>query len=632
MFNKLRYSAMLLVLFMFKANVIFAQSGCPGCAIDPTCTANQDVAICPPALPDACFNAPYSEDLTFYIPKSLIFQGQNVTLSSVQLVSIVGLPTGLNWQIDEPTGFYSLSGVNEKRGCIKICGTPGSFGTFFITVTVNANVTAPITTTQSQSFSLPLIVKNCGGGNPFFSYNTNEGCDTLTVQYEGTYPAPAPQVTEFVWDFGNSTNGTGKKPAPVFYSQPGVYYPTLQTKFFDLSLDSVTATVTGNWFCGDVEEPNIPIVGCTASPDPKFFFTSGSKSFNSGSKDGSRNAKWSATDLLQGGMPFTIENSAISIRFEDDDPTSNDDDGGTFTTVLTGPGPVAFTTTSPFGGGVSGTIYIGTKLDTIYTQTDTVTINALPPATSITALPDTSVCSGDTIFLSVYGGPYRYVWFKNDTSVIPFENGSSYFIPADPFILADTVSIIKVQISDSITGCKVVTENVRATLRTPVPLFIAATGIYQSNSTTLTAISGFSYQWLFNGLPISGANSIDYSPVVNGPYSCIVFNASGCFDTSNVVDFVISGIENLNSFSNLVTLFPNPSKGMMTLYVASSAATELSFDVYNNVGQLIASEKLERTGNSFSKQLDYSSIQAGNYVMHLSMNGQSATKRFVIFK
>jgi hypothetical protein len=632
MFNKLRYSAMLLVLFVFNANVIFAQSGCPGCAIDPTCTANQDVAICPPALPDACFNAPYSEDLTFYIPKSLIFQGQNVTLSSVQLVSIVGLPSGLNWQIDEPTGFYSLSGVNEKRGCIKICGTPGSFGTFFITVTVNANVTAPITTTQSQSFSLPLIVKNCGGGNPFFSYNTNEGCDTLTVQYEGTYPAPAPQVTEFEWDYGNGTQGTGKKPAPVFYSQPGVYYPTLQTKFFDLSLDSVTATVTGNWFCGDIEEPNIPVVGCTASPDPKFFFTSGSKSFSSGSKDGSRNAKWVASDLLQGGKPFTLESAAISIRFEDDDPTSNDDDGGTFTTVLTGPGVVAFSTTSPGGGGVSGTMYIGTKLDTIYTQTDTVTINALPPATSITALPDTSVCSGDTIFLSVYGGPYRYVWFKNDTSVIPFENGSSYYIPADPYILADTVSIIKVQISDSITGCKVVTENVRATLRTPVPLYIEATGIYQSNSTTLTAASGFSYQWLFEGLPISGANSVDYTPVVNGTYSCIISNASGCSDTSNLVAFVISSIENLNSFSNLVSLFPNPSKGMMTLYVASSEATELSFDIYNNVGQLIASEKLERAGNSFSKQLDYSSIQAGNYVMHLSMNGQSATKRFVILK
>ncbi len=632
MFNKLRFSAMLLVMFMFKTNVNFAQSGCPGCAIDVTCTANQDVAICPPALPDACFNTPYSEDLTFYIPKNLIYSGQNVTLSSVQLVSLVGLPAGLSWQIDDPSGFYSLSGVNERRGCIRICGTPTAFGAFFITVTVNANVTSPITTTQSQSFSLPVIVKNCGGGNPFFSYNTNEGCDTLTVQYEGTYSAPAPQVTEFEWDYGNGQTGTGKKPAPVFYDQPGVYYPTLQTKFFDLSLDSVVATVTGNWFCGDIEEPNYPIVGCTGSPDPQFFFTSGSKSIKGNYKDDTRNATWASSDLLQNGNPFTLESAAISIRFEDYDPTSANDDGGTFTTVLTGPGAVAFSTTAPNGGGVSGTIYIGTKLDTVYTQTDTVRVNTLPPVTSIAALPDTSVCGGDTIFLSVYDGPYRYVWFKNDTSVIPFETESSYFIPADPYLFSDTTSVISVQISDSITGCKIKTENVRATLRTPVPLYIAATGIYQSNSTTLTAASGYSYQWLFNGLPISGANSSDYSPLVNGSYSCVLTNASGCSDTSNTINFVISGIENLNSFSNLVTLFPNPSNGQMTLYVASSEAAELTFDVYNNMGQIIASEKLERAGNSFSKQLDYSSMQAGNYVMHLSMNGQSATKRFIIIK
>jgi len=623
---------MLLVMFMLSANISFAQSGCPGCAIDPTCTANQDVAICPPALPDACFNSPFDENLTFYIPKSLIYQGQNVTLGSVQLVSIIGLPNGLNWQIDDPSGFYSLSGVNERRGCIKICGTPTSFGTFFITVTVNANVTAPITTTQSQSFSLPLVVKNCGGGNPFFSYNSNEGCDTLTVQYEGTYPAPAPQVTEFEWDYGNGQTGSGKKPAPVFYDQPGVYYPSLQTKFFDLSLDSVVATVTGNWFCGDIEEPNYPIVGCTGSPDPQFFFTSGSKSIKGNSKSDTRNPKWAAGDLLQSGNPFTLESSAISIRFEDYDPTSTSDDGGSFTTVLTGPGSVAFSTTSPYGGGVSGTIYIGTKLDTIYTQTDTVTINALPPATSITALPDTSICGRDTIFLSVYDGSYRYVWFKNDTSVIPFENGSSYFIPANPYLFADTTSTIKVQISDTITGCKIVTENIFATLRTPVPLYIAATGIYQTNSATLTAAGGYSYQWLFNDLPISNASSMDYNPLINGNYSCILTNASGCSDTSNIINFVISGIDNINSFSNLVSLFPNPSQGIMTLYVASSEATELSFDVYNNMGQLIVSDKIERAGNSFNKQLDFSSMQAGNYVMHLSMDGQSASKRFVIIK
>ncbi len=632
MFNKLRISCVALVSILLLQNAAFAQTGCPGCNIDNTCTANQDVAICPPALPDACFGDPFDEDLTFYIPRNLIYQGQNVTLGSVQLVSIVGLPNGLSWQIDNPSGSYSLAGVTQTRGCIKICGTPAAFGNFFITVTVNANVTNPITTTQTQSFSLPLVVKNCGGGNPFFSYNTSEGCDTLTVQYEGLYEAQSPKVTVFNWDFGNGQTGTGKKPAPVFYSQPGQYYPVLNTEWYNLSLDSVIAIVTGNWFCGDIEEPNLPIVGCTAQPDPQFFFTSGSKTIKGNYKSDTRNAKWTANELLQNGQPFTLESAAISLRWEDYDPTSANDDGGTYTTVLNGPGAYSFSTTSPFGGGVSGTFYIGTKLDTVFTERDTITVNSLPPATAILALPDTSLCGTDTIFLSVYDGPYRYVWIKNDTSVIPFENESSYIIPADPFLFFDTTTVVKVQISDTITGCLYTTQNINATLRAPIPPYVEFTGIFQVNATTLRAEQGFTYQWLFNGLPIAGATNRDYNPLINGQYSCIFTNASGCSDTSNIINFVLSSIQNMNDFSNLVALFPNPSNGVMTLHVATAESNQLNYIVFNNLGQAVASDKIERSGNSFTQQLDFTALQPGNYVMHLNLEGQSAAKRFVIFK
>ncbi|MCS6819582.1 MAG: hypothetical protein NZ522_06475, partial [Chitinophagales bacterium] len=175
-----------LILFTLVSFIGHSQTGCPGCIIDNNCSKPQDVTICPPALPDACFNTPYDENITFYIPKSLIYQGNNVTLGSIQVVSITNVPTGLNWELDKPNGFYTVNNP-ATRGCIKICGTPTVFGTFFITVTVNANVTSPINTTQTQSFTLPMVVKNCGGGNPFFSYDANIGCDTLGVQFEGLY-------------------------------------------------------------------------------------------------------------------------------------------------------------------------------------------------------------------------------------------------------------------------------------------------------------------------------------------------------------------------------------------------------------------------------------------------------------
>lgn len=627
MFKKILFS---FATFIFAANA-FSQTGCPGCVIDNSCSKPQDVTICPPALPDACFNAPYDENLTFYVPKNLIYQGTAVTLASIQLVSITNIPAGLSWTLDKPSGFYTVPSP-DTRGCIKICGTPTVFGTFFITVTVNANVTSPINTTQTQSFTLPLVVKNCGGGNPFFSYNQNIGCDTLGVQFEGTYLASAPKQTEFVWDFGDGTTGTGKKPARKFYSQPGTYLVNLQTQFYDLTLDSVTATVTGDWWCGDVEEPKIA-GACTGQPDPLFYFTSGNSTITGPEKTNSRSATWSTNNLLVNNQKFRLKSTSNVIRFIDVDAISANDDGGTATITINGPGVYQFSTVAPAPstGGVTGNIYIGQILDTVYSYTDTITVNPLPPATAINYLPDTVVCSDKDIVLSVYDG-YRYVWIKNDTSVIPLEVASSYTILADPYSVKDTISIIRVEISDTVTGCIRKTENLVLRQKPAIPLFIEFSGIYQSDAYTLVAEQGYSYQWLLDGFPIAGATSASFQPPVSGNYSCLFTNSGGCFDTSNVIAFVVSSVNEVNNFSNLVSVMPNPSKGNVTLYVASNEAEVLEVSIYNNMGQLIRKESIARAGNSFKKQFDFSDFAVGNYVFHLNMNGQSATKRFVIAK
>jgi PKD repeat protein len=620
---------LLTLISVIVGNASFSQSGCPGCVINNNCSKPQDVTICPPSLPDACFNSPYDENITFYIPKNLIYQGNQVTLASIQVVSITNVPTGLNWELDKPSGFYQVP-TPETRGCIRICGTPTVFGTFFITVTVNANVTSPINTTQTQSFTLPLVVKNCGGGNPFFTYNANIGCDTLGVQFEGTYIASPPKQTEFEWDFGDGTTATGKKPARKFYSQPGTYLVTLNTKFFNLTLDSVTATVTGDWFCGDIEEPNLPLVGCTAQPDPQFFFTSGNATIKGNYKSDTRNAKWNRNELLQSGNPFILKSTSNVIRFEDYDPTSANDDGGTATLTITQPGVYPYTTIAPSGGGVSGNIYIGKILDTVYTYTDTVIVHPLPPATSISFVPDTVVCGNFDVVLSVYDGPYRYVWIKNDTSVIPLEVSSSYTILGDPYLVLDTISVIRVEISDTITGCIRKTDNIYVRQKPPIPGFIEFSGIYQSGPNTLYAEPGYTYQWLLDGFPIAGATSQTFNPPINGNYSCIFTNSSGCVDTSNVIAFVISGVNAADNFASRVSIVPNPSDGLITLLVSSLEAETLEVSIYNNIGQLLLKDMVLRHGNSFKKQFNLQGFATGNYVLHLNMNGQSAIKRFTI--
>ena len=58
---------------------------------------------------------------------------------------------------------------------------------------------------------------------------------------------------------------------------------------------------------------------------------------------------------------------------------------------------------------------------------------------------------------------------------------------------------------------------------------------------TLTATGGGTYQWLNNGTPIGGQTSSTYLVTATGNYSCIVTTtATGCFDTSNVVNVQIT--------------------------------------------------------------------------------------------
>ncbi|MCW3128412.1 MAG: hypothetical protein JWO03_4070 [Bacteroidetes bacterium] len=61
----------------------------------------------------------YSEVIEVYIPDTIVQFGQHVTVYSVILDSIVGLPCGLCWSCNDPAFTYA----GGSRGCIRISGT-----------------------------------------------------------------------------------------------------------------------------------------------------------------------------------------------------------------------------------------------------------------------------------------------------------------------------------------------------------------------------------------------------------------------------------------------------------------------------------------------------------------------------
>src|SRR5690606_11365337 len=128
----------------------------------------------------------------------------------------------------------------------------------------------------------------------------------------------------YAWDFGNGNTSDAALPPAQTYDEPGTYLVSLQTVIGGYVLGEVILTgVNSNW-CGDVEEPNLPIVGCTGSPDLYFVLTDANGgSYTSSTQDNTTTAQWQNVQQLLSTPPY-------SISFYDEDAVSGDDLLGTF--------------------------------------------------------------------------------------------------------------------------------------------------------------------------------------------------------------------------------------------------------------------------------------------------------------
>jgi hypothetical protein len=106
----------------------------PGCSTAATgyCSTPSNGAN----LPNAMVSSAYSTTIQVSIASA--FGG--VTVSSANITSVTGLPTGLSYSVNPTSGVI----VGGSNGCIRIAGTPavGTTGTY--TVVANATIASPL--------------------------------------------------------------------------------------------------------------------------------------------------------------------------------------------------------------------------------------------------------------------------------------------------------------------------------------------------------------------------------------------------------------------------------------------------------------------------------------------------------
>ena len=499
-----------ILLMLFGVNS--SSSQCPGCIIDLNCGVGLnpiEPTLCPATLPNGVQGQPYEESATFFMPRDFVDSGsgQGVTLNSVTVTSVSGMPQGLSYECDQPGCAYTVTNDPvTQRGCVKMCGTPTVPGNYTIVISVVANVSTPIgVINQPTGFTLPIVIEPAPGGNCCYSFDPPSACGSLEVDYAALLNFEPLQPTTYSWDFDNGEVSTDAEPPLQSYTTTGDFYPELVTTVYDYVLTDVSVTASASGWCGDVEEVSLFGV-CQGSPDLFFNYANDGETFTSNWVGNNLTASWSNLDI-------TLNSLLFSLQFWDDDDVSQNDNLGALAFGVSGTGTFNFQNSEVFG-----TYTIGTAVSTVYTTTDTVSVYPIPETPQLSFTPAQQVCAGDSILVSGPVGPYQYQWMS-----------AGSFISDSIAVWAHETSYYSLTVIDTTYFCGAESDSQLVEIFSiPLPPIISYNGSTENLEVTNNQ-NGYDVEWYVEGVLIQGETGDTLpSTGITGPFTAMYLNGGLC--------------------------------------------------------------------------------------------------------
>lgn len=141
--------------------------------------------------------------------------------------------------------------------------------------------------------------------------------------------------------------------------------------------------------------------------------------------------------------------------------------------------------------------------------------------------------------------------------------------------------------------------------------------ICTTQSVTLNASGATTYTW--NPGNLTGA-SVNVSPAATTVYTVMGTNSTGCQNMSIVSQSVslCTGVQNATSYET-VAVYPNPSKGLFTVELASTSQVI----IVDALGKVVYTQTLENGKHS----VDISKFANGLYILKATSNDKSTTVR-----
>ncbi len=128
----------------------------------------------------------------------------------------------------------------------------------------------------------------------------------------------------------------------------------------------------------------------------------------------------------------------------------------------------------------------------------------------------------------------------------------------------------------------------------------------------LVSTTGVTYQWYQNGNLLAGATSQTYTPGVNGIYVVRVTDIYGCvYAYSAGYNFMGPlGIASLNTINDQITIYPNPSNGIITIKTGSDQFEKIKIILFDSFGKIVLQVNNIKT-------IDLSALESGIYYMNI---------------
>jgi hypothetical protein len=272
--------------------------------------------------------------------------------------------------------------------------------------------------------------------------------------------------------------------------------------------------------------------------------------------------------------------------------------GGGSNYVLAGATSTVFTQGTQTGNGQISISYFVGSCTSVSRTAITVTVDPIPTV----VVNSGAICDGKSFTITPSGA-------------------STYTISGGSAIVTPTASSnYTVTGSSAFAGClspiaiSSVTVNANPSVVASTSNSIICVG---SNAVLTASTSATSYTWN------TGATTMTttVSPTVTTTYTVNITNAATCVASSTVMITVNTCTGVKEDLSNLISVYPNPNNGVLSISLTAELSLNSSLEVYDSMGKLVVKQLLENELNS----INISNLDNGMYTFKV-LNNSSTIK------